>query len=131
MPFEKKQQTLNKGDEIKLVSNSDGTQKMELVIKQDKKEPVKRTVGTDTVNNKVEAIPFLALKRSLALYEENELIIFRDYVFTTNKPEMIEKLRNHPLFNDQFFEGDYPKEVQDQLDRDKKYLTKEKDPETE
>lgn len=131
MPFEKKQQTLNKGDEIKLVSNSDGTQKMELVIKQDKKEPVKRTVGTDTVNNKVEAIPFLALKRSLALYEENELIIFRDYVFTTNKPEMIEKLRNHPLFNDQFFEGDYPKEVQDQLDRDRKYLTKEKDPETE
>ena len=131
MPFEKKQQILNKGDEVKLVSNSDGTQKMELVIKQDKKTPVKRTVGTDTVNNKVEAIPFLSLKRSLALYEENELIIFRDYVFTTNKPEMIEKLRNHQLFGEQFFEKDYPKDVQDQLDCDRKYLTKEKDPETE
>ena len=132
MPFEKKNKsTLEAGGEATLATSPDGQQKMELIIKQAKANPIKRIVGTATVNNKVEPTTFLALKRSLALFDENELLIFRDYVFTTNKPEVIESLRNNPLFGEEFFEGDYPKDVQEMIERERKYLTKEKEPETE
>ena len=134
MPFQKKE--LNKtivgaGDEITLTTGSDGKQKMELVIKQEKKDPVKRITGTSMINNKTEATTFLSLKRSLALFDDKELIMFRDHTFTTNNPIVIERLRENPIFGVEFFEGDYPKDVQEMIERERKYLTKEKDPETE
>lgn len=134
MPFEKKQTNRTEivpGSEVTLTTGSDGKQKMELVIKQEKKDPVKRITGTSMSGNKVEPSTFLSLKRSLGLFEDTELIMFRDHTFTTNKPELIERMRENPLFGIEFFEGDYPKDVQEMIERERKYLTKEKDPETE
>lgn len=134
MPFEKKQTNkveIVPSSEVTLTTGSDGKQTMELVIKQEKKDPVKRITGTSMSSNKVEPSTFLSLKRSLGLFEDTELIMFRDHTFTTNKPELIERIRENPLFGIEFFEGDYPKDVQEMIERERKYLTKEKDPETE
>jgi hypothetical protein len=71
-------------------------------------------------------VVFLAMRKGFSVFmDEYNILQFRMYTFTTNVPKAIEYLRSHPLFNIEFFEGDYPEVARKKLEEYRSKFTKD------
>ena len=64
------------------------------------------------------------IKDLMIFKSEKEIIKFVDYWFETNVPSTIQFMDTNRANGTHYWENEYPKEVRDRLEADKRYLTK-------
>lgn len=78
----------------------------------------------DSINKKT----FLAINKELMLHvNPHKIIIFKGGVYLTDNDIEIKWLRKHEVFDDAFFEGEYPKHVLDKMKWQSNLLTRQAD----
>lgn len=60
---------------------------------------------------------------SLVFITPDKYIRFINHLYTTDDEEVISYLREHPMFGQEFFEGDFPDWVKEKIQKDKQHIS--------
>lgn len=102
------------------------TKKEEKKEKIEQEEEIYSVESVDTTKGKptLRKITFKSLHRgSLLFLSPDHYIKFINHLYSTNDPEIIEAIRTHPMFGQEFFEGEFPDWVKEKFQKDKQYIS--------
>lgn len=121
-----KEEQMAKLTEVESVRQTD--KNIEVVVKQvDSRRPgILRKHIAEWMEGDKKQVVFLSLKKEAMFFiTENEYVQFKNNIFRTNVDKCIEYLRDHPAYNIELFENDFPQHIKQKFENDKKYITRD------
>lgn len=85
--------------------------------------------STDDNNGYAAMTTYLSVRKEMLVFgaNENELIQFKNRLFTTNRQDHMDYIESNGMFGQEIFKGEFPPHIMKRLQEDERYLTKDKD----